>query len=306
MMSLSDKLSAQWGHSQRKAKETSDSIQEQQRQKAWAAVAELPEQVEAAMLETSNHIVGEMECEVQSINHMILQSDSSEHSEDVHPRLRKAVADVRDIPMIMQDKLETRVAQTGNGLRSHIVGLFKDLAEESWDDSGSGELRFKQELQVLPEMVQQLAGEALSTAVSESTVETKERLDSAMKTLPEKTSALQMAKIQMVKRAAHSSDALSRAAQLAAGTPMKQALATMSNQQDLQGAVTNQVVATMLLQAKAMDAQPKHSGSDRSGLENGLDTKLGESIANGLLKGASNLNAAVSNPGSIGHSVGKF
>jgi hypothetical protein len=122
MTSLSDKLSAQWGHSQRKAKEISDSVQEQQRQKAWVAIADLPEQVEAAMLETSNHIVGEMECDVQSIKRMIVQSDSSERSEDVHPRLRKAVADVREIPRIMQDKLEQKVAQTREGLRSHVVG----------------------------------------------------------------------------------------------------------------------------------------------------------------------------------------
>jgi len=224
-------------------KEISSIVHVHQRKQALSSIQELPEQVEEALNVSANTLLSEVQDKVAILADIVRERDTTGEAET-------AVESLEVIPDMMKDSLDATVQKAKGIVREHV-----DMVASHAESSSTEEIL--KQVRALPAQVHQIAGDVLWQAVVESEKQAAQRLDEVIERLPEESSALEGAKAAIAREvmavklpavAAHGQNG----ARLAALEPVQQAMAVVNaEKKDLQSAISNQVVADMLLRVKA-------------------------------------------------------
>jgi len=229
-------------------KNLSDNLKHQRTQQALCAIEELPEYLEEVLQQSVACVFEDVQHKVANMRAMIETNHNSGKKQD---RLQEAVASLDVIPDIMWDSFASRAAEAKDNVRRRIDEVVKGCRE--------GVLEPNQELldevRCLPSEVEHIAQEAMSAARDDVQAQANQQFDKAMSKLPEASRAISLARMEVM--AAIPETPGTEDARSAAAVPIKQAVDAVKSVEAVQPALANQVVADILLRAKASEVDQR-------------------------------------------------
>jgi len=205
---------------------------------AQAAVDNLPENVGDVLRHSAKSLADEIHCTIDNLRPSLQSSNEA----------ARAVDDLDAIPGMILSTFEESVRKAQGLLRQHIEGIIQDLKR---CNLASDEIA--EQLWTIPEEVQSIAIEAVNEAALESKDQTTRQLDGVEEeqNIFEAKSAIsdELAKVQWQVDAATATavGTVKQAVQVVNGKPVM-----MNNDGNMQCLVTNFMVSSALLHAKAM------------------------------------------------------
>jgi len=279
-------------------KRLSDSLKLQRAHEALTAIDELPEHIEEVLQQSAAAIFEDVQSKVAAMREWIQSRPTYAKQE----RLQEAVASLDIIPEIMWDSFSLQAAEAREILRRRIDEVTQGL--------GKGGCTMDEELlsqmNGLPSRVQIIAEEAVQAAVMESQAQAQKQFEQAMQKLPEESQALRIGNWQVVAGLPQASAGAQQSVCEAATDPIQQKIdAVPGNDDEIEGGFANQVVAEVLLRAKADGPGNDNRRLDLQSFatvvanrEPGFSSHLG---LHRLDDGSIGEEESVNNPGSIGH-----
>lgn len=217
--------------------QVSDRLVSQKRRQALTALEELPEQVEEVLQQSGATFFAQAQDKVAVMREMILENQFS----DEHISLMKAMENLPMIPDVMLHSFAASVVRAKECVQQRIEEIIHGF--ENGHLASSAELFA--EMRALPTLA--------STAFQEAAEVARAQVQEAQ-ALQEELSALR-AEWLMTKRL--SCAAGETKVSIAIVQQVEQVVAAVKDQQQIEGAVANQVVADLLLRAKAVNQQPQ-------------------------------------------------
>lgn len=193
-------------------------------------------------------MLAEVQDKVAVMREMMREQELGEE----HVDIAKAREALEVIPDILWDSFEANVAKAKDNVRRRVDDVIQGLENREFATNAE----MFAEMRALPAEVQQIAGEAFHAAVQESKVQAQQQFEHAMQKVPDESDVLRT-QWQMVKKATGSHVDREFAARTAAVEPAEQAMAAVKDQEQIEGVVANQVVADLLLRAKAAAQDPQ-------------------------------------------------
>jgi len=283
-----------------------ESLRDQRRKQALTAIEELPEHLEEVLQQSATNLFEQVQDKVAVMSELIRDRETSQGG----TRRDKAVKSLEAIPDIMWGSFESNVAKAKDEVRQRIEVMMKGLGEGTWAATDD---EIVQEMRALPAEVQQITEVAIQAAVEETNFQAEQQFQKAIDGLPEECDALRTAKRQVFARVQGGAfGSAEHATRVAAFQPVEQAVAAVKGNEEVTTVpVANQVVADILLRAKAARAKPEDSLREMTGLASRLPLHIHEKDGPVPLEGGLPLTKAAAgktkkqkmkmNPGSVGH-----